>query len=281
MMQGPSIIQKANAFIILIFLTCVSLIVLYPLAYVIAAAFTPGNSIADMPIIPFTGGFTTDNFISLFNDTNYPIWFRNTLQVALATSTGTLIVASLGAYTFSRFRFAFKKSFMLTMLVLQVFPSSIGMIAIFVIMFRFGLLDNLWGLVLVYLAGNIPFNTWLMKSYLDTIPRSMDEAARIDGASHLRTFLTIILPMAKPIMIFLLITSFTGPWMDFILPTMVLRSPSNHTLAMGLFSFVDERRNDFTSFAAGSILIAVPFVVFFVTTQKMLITSLGAGAVKE
>jgi arabinogalactan oligomer/maltooligosaccharide transport system permease protein len=217
----------------------------------------------------------------LFRDTNYPLWFRNTFLVALATSVGTMFVASLGAYTFSRFRFALKKTFMMSMLILQVFPSFIGMIAIFVILFRFGLLDNLWGLVLVYLAGNTPFNTWLMKSYLDTIPRSMDEAARIDGASHLRTFLTVIMPMAKPILIFLLITSFTGPWMDFILPRMVLRSPENHTLAMGLFSFITDRRNDFTSFAAGSITIAIPFVIFFIATQKMLITSLGAGAVKE
>ena len=275
------VINKINAGVVLVFLILITLIVLYPLTYVVSSAFTPGNSIADMPLIPFTGGFTFDNFTNLFNNTDYPTWFMNTLQVAVATSIGTLIVASLGAYTFSRFRFAFKKTFMMSMLVLQVFPSFIGMIAIFVILFRFNLLDNLWGLVLVYLAGNTPFNTWLMKSYLDTIPRSMDEAARIDGASHFRTFLTIILPMAKPIMIFLLITSFTGPWMDFILPTMVLRSTPNHTLAMGLFSFITERRNDFTSFAAGAILIAIPFVIFFVTTQKMLITSLGAGAVKE
>ena len=274
-------LRKVNAGIIVVFLTFISLIVIYPLLYVVSSAFTPGNSIADMPIVPFTNGFTLDNFTNLFNNTNYPLWFMNTLQVAVATSLGTLFVASLGAYTFSRFRFALKKTFMVSMLVLQVFPSFIGMIAIFVILFRFGLLDNLWGLVLVYLAGNTPFNTWLMKSYLDTIPRSMDEAARIDGASHLRTFLTIIMPMAKPIIIFLLITSFTGPWMDFILPQMVLRSPANNTLAMGLFSFITDRRNDFTTFAAGSIIIAVPFVVFFVATQKMLITSLGAGAVKE
>ncbi|MCL2399393.1 MAG: sugar ABC transporter permease [Defluviitaleaceae bacterium] len=280
-MGSSRIIHKINAGVVLVFLTLVSFIVLYPLAYVVSSAFTPGNSIADMPIIPFTGGVTTDNFTNLFNNTDYPTWFRNTFQVALATSFGTLIVASLGAYTFSRFRFAFKKTFMMSLLVLQVFPLTTGLIAIFVILFRFGLLDNLWGLVLIYLAANTPFNTWLMKSYLDTIPKSMDEAARIDGASHFRTFFTIIMPMAKPIMIFLLITSFTGPWMDFIIPTMVLRSTPNHTLAMGLFSFITERRNDFTSFAAGSILIAIPFVIFFVATQKILITSLGAGAVKE
>ena len=274
-------INKVNVAFIFIFLVLICLIVIYPLLYVVSAAFTPGISIADMPLVPFGNGFTLDNFRSLFNDTNYLLWFRNTLQVAVFTSLGTLIIASLGAYTFSRFKFAFKRGFMMSMLVFQVFPSFIGMIAIFVILMRFGLLDTLWGLILVYLAGNIPFNTWLMKSYLDTIPKSMDEAARIDGASHLRIFLTIIMPMAKPILIFLLITSFTGPWMDFVLPRVVLRSPANHTLAMGLFSFVTDRRNDFTSFAAGSILVAIPFVIFFVTTQKMLITSLGAGAVKE
>ena len=258
-----------------------SLVVLYPLIYVVSSAFSPGSSIADMPVVPFSNGVTIDNFRYLFQNTQYTLWFRNTFIVAISTSAGTLIVASLGAYVFSRFKFTLKKTFMMTMLVLQVFPSFIGMIAIYVILFRLGLLDNLWGLVLVYLAGNTPFNTWLMKSYLDTIPKSMDEAARIDGASHLRTFLQVIMPMAKPIVIFLLITSFTGPWMDFILPRMVLRDPQNHTLAMGLFSFITERRNDFTSFAAGSIIIAVPFVAFFVATQKMLITSLGAGAVKE
>jgi len=274
-------IHKFNGFVLIFFLTIVSLIVFYPLVYVVSSAFTPGTSIADMPVIPFSNGVTLDNFRHLMQHTNYPLWFRNTFIVAVFTSLGTMVVATLGAYVFSRFRFPLKKTFMLSMLVLQVFPSFIGMIAIFVILMRFGMLDTLGGLVLVYLAGNTPFNTWLMKSYLDTIPRSMDEAARIDGASHLRTFLTIILPMAKPILIFLLITSFTGPWMDYILPRMVLRSPSNHTLAMGLFSFVTDRRNDFTTFAAGSIIIAVPFVVFFVATQRMLITSLVAGAVKE
>ncbi|MCL2828398.1 MAG: ABC transporter permease subunit [Oscillospiraceae bacterium] len=273
--------SKIGGVLVIIFLTLLSLIVLYPLVYVVTAAFTPGRGIATLPIIPFTNGATLDHFVQLFTDTNYPIWFRNTFQVAVVTSMGTLIISALGAYTLSRFRFALKKSFMLAILVLQVFPSVIGMIAIFVILLRFGLWDNLWGLTLVYLAGNAPFNIWLLKSYLDTIPRSLDEAARVDGASHFRTFLTIVMPTAKPMIVFVLLTSFTMPWMDFILPRLILRSPDNITLAIGLFNFITERRNDFTLFAAGAILIAIPFIIFFILTQKTLVTSLGAGAVKE
>ena len=273
--------HKLNAGIVIAFLVLISLVVLYPLVYVVSSAFTPGNSFADMPIVPFSKGATFEHFTHLILNTEYPNWFKNTIYISASTSIGTVIVASLASYAFSRFHFTLKKPLMLSLLVLQIFPSFVGMIAIYVILYRFGALDKLWGLVLVYLAGNIPYNTWLVKSYLDTIPRSLDEAARIDGAGHFRIWATIIMPVAKPILIFLAITSFTGPWMDFIFPKMVLRSPQNYTLAVGLFSFVTDKKNDFTTFAAGSLLVAIPFVIFFVVTQKMLVTSLGGAAVKE
>ena len=279
--MNAKFLSRLNAGIVLVFLVLMSLVVLYPIIYVVSSAFAPGNSMADMPIVPFGKGFTLEHFNYLFTQSDYPLWFKNTLIIAVCTSIGTVTVASLGAYVFSRFRFTFKKTLMLSMLVLQIFPSFVGMIAIYVILYRFGLLDNLWGLVLVYLAGNIPYNTWLVKSFLDTIPRSLDEAARIDGASNFRIWAAIIMPVAKPILIFLAITSFTGPWMDFIFPKMVLRSPEHQTLALGLFSFLTLKTNKFTNFAAGSLLIAVPFVIFFIFTQKMLVTSLGGASVKE
>ena len=170
---------------------------------------------------------------------------------------------------------------MLSLLILQIFPSFVGMIAIYVILLRMGLLDNLWGLVLVYVAGNIPYNTWLVKNYLDTISKNLDEAARIDGASHFRTFFTIILPVARPILIFLAITSFIGPWMDFIFPKVVLRSNDQQTLALGLMTFISDKKSDFTTFAAGALIVTVPFVFFFMLTQNTLITSFGGAAVKE
>jgi arabinogalactan oligomer / maltooligosaccharide transport system permease protein len=273
--------RSSTKAILMVFFIILSLFVIYPLVYLVSASFSPGNSIADIDIQPFAKGFTTDHFKYIFFKTDYKIWFFNTLQIATVTTVVTMFVTALSAYVFSRFNFPLKKHLLMSLLILQIFPSFVGMIAIYVILLRVGGFDTLWGLELVYIAGNIPYNCWMVKSYLDTIPRSLDEAARIDGASHFRIFRQIIMPVARPIMIFLGITSFTGPWMDFIFPKMILRSADKQTLALGLFSFVTDKKNDFTIFSAGSLLIAIPFVIFFIFTQKAMMMSMGAAAVKE
>lgn len=274
-------IRRINTVVIAAIFAIVAVAVLWPVVHLVSAAFTPGQSIANLPIVPFSNGVTTEHFEHLFTRTEYPRWFLNTFIVAVATCLGTLVFASVGAYVLSRFRFTFKRPLLMGMLILQVFPSFVGMVAIYVLLYRMGGLDTLWGLVLFYLAGNMPFNTWLVKSYLDEIPRSLDEAARIDGASNFRIYVQIVLPVARPILTFLAVASFTAPWMDFILPKLILRSPANQTLALGLFSFVTDKNNFFTNFAAGALIVAVPFVIFFILTQKSLISSLAAGAVKE
>ena len=275
------VFDKINRTVIYVVFSIITILVLYPLVYVVSAAFSPGNGIASVNIVPFGDGFTPVHFVHLFKNTDYGNWFMNTLKVAVATSLATIFVASLAAYVFSRFRFSLKKPFLMSLLILQIFPSFVGMVAIYVILMRIGGLNTLWGLVLVYVAGNTPYNTWLVKNYMDTVSKHLDEAARIDGAGHFRIFATIILPIARPIITFLGITSFTGPWMDYIFPKMVLRSPEKQTLALGLFSFVTDKKNEFTTFAAGSLIVAIPFVIFFMLTQKTLITSFGGAAVKE
>ena len=280
--MNSKVMRRINLTFILIFLLGTSLFVIYPLIYVVSGAFSPGTSIASLSIVPFGDGVTLAHFEHIFKNTNYLIWFKNTFIVALCTSLLTIVVSSLGAFVFSRFQFTLKKSMMMSMLILQIFPSFVGMVAIYVILLRMGGLDTLWGLILVYLAGNIPYNTWMVKSYMDTIPKSLDEAARIDGASHFMIFRTIIFPIARPIIIFLGITSFTAPWMDYIFPKMVLRSADKQTLALGLYStFLTDRKNEFTNFAAGALLIAIPFIIFFIFMQKTMMTSMGGSAVKE
>jgi len=276
--RSPEILNKGIVTAIFI---VISFFVLYPLVYVVSASFSPGNGIASVNIIPFKDGFTAKHFIFLFTQTSYGKWFLNTLVVSACTSLATVCIASLGAYVFSRFRFMFKKPMLMSFLILQIFPSFVGMVAIYVILLRIGGLDTLWGLILVYVAGNIPYNTWMVKNYMDTVSRNLDEAARIDGAGHFRIYATIILPVARPIITFLGIASFIAPWMDFIFPKMVLRSVDNQTLALGLFSFVTDKKNEFTNFSAGSLLVAVPFIIFFIMTQKTMATSFGGAAVKE
>lgn len=276
-----TVTENINRKIIYAIFVIISFFVIYPLVYVVSAAFSPGNNIASLNIKPFADGVTLKHFKYLFTETDYVKWFMNTLQIAIATSLATVVIASLGAYVFSRFRFPLKKPFLLSLLILQIFPSFVGMIAIYVILLRIGGLDTLWGLVLVYTAGNIPYNTWLVKNYMDTVSKNLDEAARIDGAGNFRIFATIIMPVAQPIIVFLAITSFTGPWMDFIFPKLVLRSSEKQTLALGLFNFVTDKKNEFTNFAAGALIVSIPFVIFFMLTQKTLITSFGGAAVKE
>lgn len=273
--------NKVLSVIVIIFLLLVTFFVLYPIVFVISAAFAPGNTATGLSIVPFSDGFTFEHFSYLFNETNFILWFENTLIIAVCTCILSVIICSLAAYVFSRFRFALKKSMLMSLLILQIFPSFVGMIAIYVIINRMGAYNQLWGLVLVYVAGNVPYNTWLVKSYLDTIPKSLDEAARIDGANHLTIFWRVVMPIAKPIIIFLAITTFTGPWMDWIFPKLVLGDDEKQTLAIGLFSFVTDRKDQFTTFAAGALLIAIPFVFFFVITQKAQTEGLGAAAVKE
>lgn len=273
--------NKVLSVVVIIFLLLVTFIVLYPIVFVISAAFSPGNTATGLSIIPFSDGFTFEHFTYLFSETNFMLWFENTLIIAICTCILSVIICSLAAYVFSRFRFALKKSMLMSLLILQIFPSFVGMIAIYVIINRMGAYNQLWGLVLVYVAGNVPYNTWLVKSYLDTIPKSLDEAARIDGANHLTIFWRVVMPIAKPIIIFLGITTFTGPWMDWIFPKLVLGDDEKQTLAIGLFSFVTDRKDQFTTFAAGALLVAIPFVFFFVITQKAQTEGLGAAAVKE
>jgi len=269
-------------FFVYLMLIILSFIVLYPIAFTISGAFNKGKSLFQMNVLPIPSNPTTEHFTELFTKTNYLNWYKNSFIIAVCNMLMTTVLVMITAYIFSRYRFALKKPMLMSFLILQMFPSTIGMIAIYVILNRFGLTDNLFGLILVYTAGNIPYNTWLLKGYFDTIPKSIDEAAKVDGAGNLTTFFRIILPNTLPMVAFLAVTSFTQPWMDFILPRFILRSDKNKTLAVGLFEMINGRSNDnFTQFAAGALLIAVPFVILFVINQKYLVRIMSAGAVKE
>ena len=271
------------------------IVVLYPIAFTISAAFTKSNSLASTSIVPFPRYPSLFQFRRLLTPanqfvkgttdvlgTNYVHWYLNTLQIACMNTVLTVLLCSTVGYIFSRFTFPFRKTVMASMIILQMFPSFIGMIATYVILWKINGLNTLWGLVLVYAAGSLPFNSWLMKGYFDTVPKELAEAAYIDGASPFTAFARVVLPAAKPQLVFLTLTSFTGPWMDFIFPRLVLRSDDKKTLAVGLYEMISGRAADnFTMFAAGALLVAVPFTVLFMLGQKALIHSLAGTGGKE
>jgi arabinogalactan oligomer/maltooligosaccharide transport system permease protein len=261
------------------FLIFYSLLIFLPVLWIIASSFKAGSTLFSTSFFPRE--FSTVHYRILLQETNFPIWYRNTLVVALFNSMASVILTSLTAYVFSRFSFRGKRLGMMTMLVLQMFPSFLAMVAIYVILLKLGLLDSIWGLLLVYVSGQIPFNTWICKGYMDGISRSLDESARVAGASNFAIFFRIILPLSKPVLVLVAINNFITPWFDFIFPALILRSPEKMTLAVGIFNWIYEQANEnFTLFAAASMLVALPITLLFLFLQRYIALGITAGAVK-
>ncbi|MEG2159535.1 MAG: ABC transporter permease subunit, partial [Clostridia bacterium] len=219
-------------------------------------------------------------FVTLFTDIgsyNYPRWFANTLIIAVGSCILGTLLTILTAYCMSRFHFKTRKALMKTTLILGMFPSFMGMTAVYILMTQFNLINNLFGLILIYSAG-APMGYMVQKGFFDTISISIDEAARIDGANNLTVFTKIILPLSKPMLVYTALTAFTWPWSDFILPKLLLQSKDLWTVAVGLMSLGD---TEFSRFAAGSVFIAVPIVILYFSLVKYMITGMSAGAVKD
>lgn len=271
--------ERLTLFLIYLVLTVTAIAVIYPIYWIILGALNPGSSLFRTSMMPT--GLTFDHFRDLFVNTDYLNWYRNTLFVATMNTILSTVLIVMTAYAFSRFRFPGRRATLMSMLVLQMFPSFMGMIAIYILLLQLNLLDNLWGLVLVYAGGSIPYNAWLVKGYFDALPKSLEEAAKIDGASNAYVFFKVMLPLSVPILTFVIVTNFIGPWMDFIFARLVLRSTEKMTLAIGLYNMVSGRANtDFTRFAAGSLLVAVPIAILFLFLQRYIIEGLKAGANK-
>src|SRR5699024_10827851 len=193
-------------------------VIFYPLLWTFGISLNPGSNLYGASMIPEDWSFT--HYEWLFTDPNsmYLTWYKNTLIVAFASSLLSVIFVTLTAYAFSRYRIIGRRYWLYAFLILQMFTVLMAMVDIYILLNTIGLLDSLWGLVLVYVGGSIPMNAFLVKGYFDTIPRELDESAKMDGAGHFRIFFTIMIPLAKPIIAVVALFNFMAPFMDFILP---------------------------------------------------------------
>lgn len=277
-MKSVKVLRTLDTIVTYLALLAVCFIFLFPCLWLILASFSKSGSIYSFEGF-FPGAYSLDTFKALFTDTdmyNYPQWFLNTLFIAVMSCLIGSFLVILTAYTMSRFQFKGRKMIMKTTLILGMFPSFMGMIAVYIIMTQFGLINKMWGLILIYSAG-APMGYLTQKGFFDTIPASIDEAARIDGATNFQVFTKINLPLSMPIIVYTALTSFTFPWSDFILPKLLLKEKNLYTVAVGLMSLGE---TEFSRFAAGSVFIAVPIVVLYFFLMKFLINGMTAGAVK-
>ncbi|PWU52323.1 sugar ABC transporter permease [Micromonospora globispora] len=258
---------------------------LFPILFVLSAALNPLGTLSSTELLPTGASF--ENFTNLFDKTAFAHWFLNSLLLAGVASFASIFLSALAAYAFSRMRFAGRRVGLLTLLLIQMFPQFLCIVAIFLIFTTVTDLwpaigfNSPWGLFLLYMGTALGANTWLMKGFFDTLPKELDESATMDGASHAQVFFRIILPLVAPILAVTGLLAFIGSINEFIIANVFLTQPESKTLAVGMFGLVaGERNNNFGMFAAGTLLTAIPTVLVFQLLQRYIVSGLTAGAVK-
>lgn len=265
----------------------VTIFAIFPLLYVLSAAFNSTGTLVGSNALFSRIDF--GNFVELFNNPARPYarWFVNTMVVGVVTSAATVFLGAMAAYAFSRMRFKGRRIGLLSLLLLQMFPQLLAVVAIFLLLSgisevipALGLGSQL-GLIMVYLGGALGVNTYLMYGFFNTVPQSLDEAAKIDGASHTQIFFGIIMRLVTPILAVVGLLSFIGISGEFVIASVVLTDPDSQTLAVGLYSFVAQQRSEnWGVFAAGAVLAAVPVMALFLFLQRYIVSGLTQGSVK-
>lgn len=262
-----------------IFLIALCVLSLFPALWIVMSSLKTGNSLFSDTLIPRS--FTLTHYEELFAKTQYAVWAKNTIKIAvMSTLLGTFLLL-LSSYAISRYRFSGRKTSLTVLLVLQIFPGFMAMIAIYVLLNTMGLLNSHWALVLVYSSGAVITHIFVAKGFFDTIPKSLEDAAKIDGASHMRVFFAIMIPLSTPMLTYASLMIFYGSFVDFIFADLILRTEEQRTLAVGLYRMVNQRNStEFTLFASGAVLVALPITALFFFLQRFLVDGLTAGANK-
>lgn len=259
----------------------------FPILWVISASLSPTGTLATQKLIPANPGL--GNYHTLLHSAQFPFWkwFGNSLKIASITSLLSLSITTIAAYAFSRFRFRGRQTMLKAILLINVFPGLLALVATFLMISQVGDvlpfmgLDNHTSLILVYLGGAMGVNIWLMKGFLDTIPRDIDESAMVEGASNWQIFTRLILPLLRPILIVIAILNYISTYGEFVLARVLLRSNEQYTLMVGLQIFAGAQFDQrWGVFAAGALMGALPIMIIYLALQDQIVGGLTQGAVK-
>ncbi len=272
-------------------------IVLFPVWFIVSAAFNADQSVSGTSYLPTH--FTLNNFTQILHntvvdkssgshvDSSYLRWFLNSMLVALLSAFFTVILSALSAYAFSRFRFKGRRMGMLALLLIQMFPQLLLVVAIYLIVlntgaiFGFLSLNTFSALVIVYMGGAMGVNTWLMKGFFDTIPAELDESARVDGATPAQIFWGVVLPLAAPVLAVVGLISFVTTLNEYVIASAILQTTQHFTLPVGMRGFIDQQYGQrWGPFAAGALIAAVPASILFMSLQRFIVGGLTQGSVK-
>lgn len=276
--------ERISNVLVYLILFVLGVIWILPIVYLVYTAFrvNPSTGIINN-LFPDNLRLGIDNFRRLFQETMFLQWLGNTLLVASFSCALTTLFILMVSYAFSRLRFALRRPLMNVLLVLGMFPGFMSMIAVYFILKAMGLTNSLLALVLVY-SGGAGLSYYICKGFFDTVPKAVEEAALLDGANQPMIFLKIILPMAKPIIVYTVLTSFISPWCDFIFVNTIISDRAKYTVSLGLYKMINAERNsfndNFTTFCAGSLVVGTIIVGLFMSMQRYYIEGVTSGSVK-
>lgn len=260
----------------------ICLFCIFPFCWMISVSFKPASEVYAPPTL-FPKAPTLDGYCNMLATTgafSFTTWLKNSVIASLCTTLFSLIIATLGAYGLARFRFRGRNALAYLILTTQVIPGALIIVPLYIIMSNLNLLDNMIGLILAYTTFTVPFCTWMMKGYFDSISPTIDEAAMVDGANRFQVFTRIVLPLSLPGLAATTIFAFISGWNEYVFASILLRSYENWTLPIGIASFQGQYDTNWGTLMAGAVMITVPVVVIFWLLQKHLVAGMTAGAVK-
>ena len=270
-------IKKSLAWVCILFF---SLFSVYPILYVISVSLRGDNAFNSRSLEIFSANSTLKNFSRLFYETDFLLWLRNSLIVSSFTTLVGVALAATSAYALSRYRFRGRNTMLFALLATQMFPATMLILPFYIILSKLHLIDSFAGLFLIYSSSALPFCIWQMKAYYDTIPRELEEAALLDGASVWRIFYGIILPISSPALVITALFSFMNAWSEYVIAAVVLQDPQLYTLPLGLKSFQASLATQWGLYAAGALIVSIPVLILFISISRYLVSGLTMGSVK-
>lgn len=271
---------KTGYFFIYLFLTIFVIISIYPILTVLTVSLRPGDNLLDKSLRIIPAHATFDNYVRLFTEKPFLLWIRNSLYITIVVTIIGVVLASIAGYAFSRFKFPGKKAGLLSLLITQMFPATMLLLPLFIMLSKLHLINSFLGLIIMYSATALPFSIWLMKGYYDTIPFSLEESAIVDGAGLFGAFYKIILPLAAPALVITALFSFMSAWNEYIVAAQTIWYEEMFTIPLGLKSLQGNMTTEWGMYAAASLIISIPVIILFLSLSKWLVSGLTLGSVK-
>ena len=272
--------KKIETWLIFLFLTIFTLGTIYPILNIIGISLRLDNAFQSKSLVFFDENSGMDTYVTLFTDTQFLLWMKNSIVISIAVTILGVALASTSAYAFSRYKFKGRQLGMTSLLTTQMFPATMLLLPFFIILSKLGLINSYVGLAIIYSSTALPFCIWQMKGFYDTIPQALEESAYLDGCNQFQAFYKIVLPLSTPALVITALFSFMASWSEYVVAAIILQDPELYTLPLGLKSFQSSLATEWGLYAAGAVVISIPVVVLFISLARFLVSGLTMGSVK-